>query len=105
MAGAVKRSRELEALGGKVYRAKELINRLKESNRELTGQLEVIKRRLDTQGPVVPDPTPRPSQETPVATPGADAAIMAEVERLRRERSEIRERVSRLLQQIDSLEI
>lgn len=96
MSGAAKRPRELEALGAKVHQAKELISRLRESNRELTVQLETIKARLDTQDPgdsggVLPwEPEP---------------VLMAELERLRRERHEIRERVSRLLEQLENLEI
>jgi predicted nucleic acid-binding Zn-ribbon protein len=105
MAGAEKRPVDLETLGGKIAQAKKLIVRLKQSNRELTDQLEAIKRRLDTQEPVTPSEPPQPSQERSVAAPETDAALLAEVERLRRERREIRDRVSRLLQRIDSLEI
>ncbi len=105
MAGAEKRSRELEALGGKVYQATELINRLKESNRELCDELVAIKRRLDTQEPAVLDKAAQPSEQAPVAVPEPDPELVAAVKRLRGERLEIRERVSRLLQQIGSLEI
>ncbi len=106
MGGASKRPRELEALGGKVYQATELINRLKESNQKLSDELEAIKHRLDTQEqePAAGE-VAEPSEKAVVAAPEPDPKLMEEVERLRRERLEIRERVSRLLQQIDSLEI
>ena len=105
MGGPSKRSRELEALGGKVYQATELINRLKESNQKLSDELEAIKQRLDTQEPVAPSEVAEPNEKSVVAAPEPDPELMEEVKRLHRERLEIRERVSHLLQQIDSLEI
>lgn len=106
MGGAAKRSRELEALGGKVYQATKLIHRLKESNQKLSDELEAIKQRLDTQEPSAPSEVAEPSEEAVVvAAPEPDPELIEEVKRLRGERLEIRERVSHLLQQIDSLEI
>jgi uncharacterized coiled-coil DUF342 family protein len=95
---------DLDLLTGKVYQAKELISRLRQSNRELASRLEEIQRRLETQEPdALESRSTRPEGAAP--SPLSDSKLAAEVERLRRERSEIRERVSHLLQQIESLDI
>ena len=91
---------DLEVLSGKVYQAKELINRLRHANRELTARLEEIQSRLDTQDDVRSEPAKDDLSRASAATESG-----AELERLRRERREIRERVSHLLQQMDSLEL
>jgi chromosome segregation ATPase len=105
MVGASKRLRELEALEGKVYRAKELISRLRESNRELASQLEAIKDRIETQEPSAFASATDREEEASSTAPSPRRGLNAEVERLQRERLEIRERVSRLLQQLESLEL
>jgi regulator of replication initiation timing len=92
---------DLEALSGKVYQAKELISRLRLANRELSTRLEEIQRRLDTQVEAAPEPV----QAEPPRAPSPEPAERAELNRLRLERREIRERVSHLLQQIESLEL
>jgi chromosome segregation ATPase len=101
MGEANSRLPDLEVLSGKVYQAKELINRLRHANRELTARLEEIQSRLDTQE----DVRPEPAKDDPSRASAAATEAAAELERLRRERREIRERVSHLLQQMDSLEL
>jgi hypothetical protein len=93
------RVKELDYLGGKVYQAKELISRLRETNRDLTSRLEEAQRRLESQTIV----------ERPAAAEIAEShpdteALVVEVTRLRDERQQIRERVSRLLERIEALE-
>lgn len=105
MGGGAKQFRELEALSGKVHQATELISRLKKSNQKLSDELETIKRRLDLQEAGPSSEAAEPIEKPMAAAPEPDPTLMEEVKRLRRERVEIRERVSRLLQQIDSLEI
>jgi hypothetical protein len=92
---------DLEALSGKVYQAKELISRLRQANLELTGRLEEIQSRLDTRE----DGAPQTPQDSHPQVPADESKVAAELERLRRERLEIRERVARILQQIESLEL
>ena len=104
MGEAGSRLPDLEVLSGKVYQAKELISRLRQANRELTTRLEEIQSRLDTQEDVAPDSPASPQYDASRASAG-ESKSAAELERLRQERREIRERVSRLLQQMDSLEL
>jgi chromosome segregation ATPase len=104
MGESVRRLPDLEVLSGKVYQAKELISRLRQENRELTRRLEEIHSRLDTQNDAVPESTPSPRGDISQVSAGETKAAV-ELERLRRERREIRERVSRLLQQIESLDL
>jgi len=87
------RVKELDYLGGKIYQAKELIGRLREANKALTSRLED---RATAEQPVREEVSPSSDPDT--------EALVAEVARLRDERREIRERVSRLLQQLESLE-
>ena len=91
---------DLEVLSGKVYQAKELINWLRRSNKELNSRLDGIQSRLETQEEV-PPAAPELHEEPPRASTDANSKL----ERLRGERREIRERVSRLLEQIESLEL
>ena len=87
--------RELELLGEKVREAKELVGRLKESNRALTAELAELKSRLDSKesekGEEKSSPPRRQSKSAP----------SAQLELLRRERKEIREKISHLLQKLE----
>ncbi len=86
--------RELELLGEKVRQAKEFIGRLKESNRALTAEVAELKSRLDGEeageGQKKTSPPRRQSK----------SAQSAQLELLRRERKEIREKISHLLQKL-----
>ena len=101
MVEADNRLPDLEVLTGKVYQAKELISRLRHANRELSTRLDEIGRRLDTQEEVAPER----ERAEPTRASSTEPAAVAELERLRLERREIRERVSHLLQQIESLDL
>jgi chromosome segregation ATPase len=100
MGDAGSRLPDLEVLSGKVYQAKELISRLRHANRELTTRLGEIQGRLDTQ-----EKPPAAPQDEPARISAAEPEVVAELERLRLERREIRERVSRLLRHMESLEL
>jgi hypothetical protein len=103
MGEAANRLPDLDVLTGKVYQAKELISRLRQSNRELSSRLGEIKRRFETQESVIDGVEADPQAGLDVASP--PDSLAGEVERLRKERLEIRERVSHLLKQIESLDI
>ena len=95
MAKKSDRPRELEILGDKVREAKELIGQLKESNQALAAELAELKSRLDGVG-----------SEKSEATSGAPhlqskSGKSSQLELLRRERKDIREKVSHLLQTLE----
>ena len=95
---------DLEALSGKVYQAKELISRLRQANLDLTARLEEIQSRLDNQEDVAPE-APAPPQDSRFQASAGESKAAVELKRLRRERREIRDRVSRLLQHMESLDL
>ncbi len=104
MAEADDRAHDLDYLGGKVYQAKELIGRLRESNRALSARLGDIEKRLQ-ESESTPQERDPSSGEEPVSLDSGNRELAAEVERLRGQRHEIRERVSRLLERIESLDL
>jgi len=104
MAEADDRAQELDYLGGKVYQAKELIGRLRESNRALNSRLGDIERRLQEAESTPLEREPSSGQEAASVDSG-NRELAAEIERLRSQRREIRDRVSRLLERIEGLDL
>lgn len=96
---------ELDALGEKVERAKGLIGQLRERSRVLTAELEELRRRLESpELERTARATARPIEEEGESqgerAPRTDGT---ELKLLRREREEIRERLSRLLTGLEDL--
>lgn len=98
------RAHELDYLGGKVYQAKELIGRLRESNRALSARLEEAEKRLESVGSVSSEPPSARGEEAATADPG-NRKLVAEVKRLRKERRIIRDKVSELIERIENLDL
>jgi uncharacterized coiled-coil DUF342 family protein len=101
VADSDERAQELDYLGGKVYQAKELIGRLRESNRVLSARLEEVEHRLQTAESGSQEPAPARGEEVDPS----NRELIAEVKRLRKERRVIRDRVSKLLERIESLDL
>jgi hypothetical protein len=100
MAKKSDRPRELELLGEKVREAKELIGQLRESNRALAAELTELKSRLGD--------TKSASGKREAKAAGAagsrrepKAAQSAQLELLRRERKQIRQKISHLLEKLE----
>ncbi len=94
MAKKSNRPRELEILGEKVREAKELIGQLKESNRALAAELAELKSLGGVEsekGEATSSPPHRQSK----------SGKSSQLELLRRERKEIREKVFHLLQTLE----
>ncbi len=104
MADTEERANQLDHLGGKVYQAKELIGRLRESNRALISRLEEVEKRLQTAESVSQEPVPASGMEAAEIDPG-NRELVAEVKRLRRERRVMRDKVSKLLERIEGLDL
>jgi len=100
--------RELDALSSKVYQAKELISRLRQSNRELSSRLSEVERHRKTtennQGEAQPDASPEATNDQQKET-AAVGDLSAQIESLQNERREVRRRVSLLLRKIEALEL
>ena len=96
--------RELDALSSQVYQAKELINRLRQSNRELASQRSDAERHQKSteqdQLEAQPEATSGLREETATAVD-----LSAKIESLQNERREVRRRVSLMLRKIEALEI
>lgn len=92
MAKKSNRPRELEILGEKVREAKELIGQLKGSNRVLAAELAELKSRLDGV---------ELGKSEATSSPPHQQSKSSQLELLRRERKEIREKVSHLLQKLE----
>ncbi len=95
MAKKSNRPRELEILGEKVREAKELIGQLKGSNRVLAAELAELKSRLDGVELGKSEATSSPPHQQ------SKSGKSSQLELLRRERKEIREKVSHLLQKLE----
>ncbi len=95
MAKKSNRPRELEILGEKVREAKELIGQLKESNRALVAELAELKSRLDGVESEKSEATSSPPHLQ------SKSGKSSQLELLQRERKEIREKVSHLLQTLE----
>ena len=95
MAKKSNRPRELEILGEKVREAKELIGQLRESNRALAAELAELKSRLGGVESEKSEATSSPPHRQ------SKSGKPSQLELLQRERKEIREKVSHLLQTLE----
>ena len=99
MAKKSTRPRELELLGQKVREAKELVGQLRESNRSLTSELAELKGRLEgvesSAGPAAENKSSPPRRQS-------ESVQSAQLDLLRRERKEIREKISHLLEKLEA---
>ena len=96
MAKKSERSRELELLGEKIREAKELIGQLKERNRALTAELAEARGRPTASGSEQSEAKNGPSRRQ------SKSAQSSQLELLRRERQEIREKISYLLEKLEA---
>ena len=87
-------SAALKTLGEKVAAARDLIARLRARNQSLATEIKALKRALDR------DDEPLSEGAAPAAPAGTSDA---ELELLRREREDVRERIGRVLRQLDEL--
>jgi hypothetical protein len=96
---------ELDALDRAVHRALSTLEQLKRTNESLQAELAQLKRELAARPESSAPPSPGGAPEAPVesAAPAPGGDVQPQLALLRREREEIRSRVSRLLQQIDQL--
>ncbi|MEE9263775.1 MAG: hypothetical protein V3V11_04905 [Vicinamibacteria bacterium] len=94
MAKKSNRPRELEILGEKVREAKELIGQLKESNRALAAELAELKSLGGVESEKSEATSSPPHRQS-------KSGKSSQLELLRRERKEIREKVSHLLQTLE----
>lgn len=95
MAKKSHRPRELELLGEKVREAKELIGQLKERNRALTAELTELRSRPNGVESETGEEKSSSSRRR------SESAQSAQLDLLRRERKEIRDRISHLLQKLE----
>lgn len=94
MAKKSNRPRELEILGEKVREAKELIGQLKESNRALAAELAELKSLGGVESEKSEATSSPPHRQS-------KSGKSSQLELLRRERKEIREKVSHLLKTLE----
>ena len=87
--------RDLEHLGKRVREATKLIGRLRESNQALTGELAELKSRLESVESETGEEKSSPPRRQ------LKSAQSAQLDLLRRERREIREKISHLLQKLE----
>ncbi len=87
--------RELDLLAQKVREAKELVGRLKESNRALTDEVAELRSRLDGKE------LEKGEEKSSTPRRQSKSTQSAQLELLLRERKEIREKISYLLQKLE----
>lgn len=94
------RLQELDALGEAVARAKDVIARLRRHNRELAAQLSKAKSGLEGR-----PATAEAGELVAARKRGREATLASELQLLRSERQQIRERIARVLDQVESLNL
>ena len=91
---APKTSRRLKALKGRVEQATALIEKLRESNDSLKGEITDLKRQVESLSAGIP--APAPTEDT--------APLRIELATLHEERKKIRSKVEQLIERIGKLE-
>lgn len=76
----------LSSFDQKLRETRELVNRLRQANERLTGELEALKRQLSS-----------------ASESSSPAQVEPELQKFRREREEIRRRVTRLLRELEDV--